>query len=107
MAIDWDSAVLAPLEKVFGELVTYLPAIGNSFPVFGVFDEAYREVDLAGGMAVTTEMPILGIRLSLFAIQPKQGDQLTILRTNVTYVVKEVRPDSHGAAKLMLNQVSL
>lgn len=104
--IDWDSKVLAPLENVFGELVQFTPAAGAGFQVTGVFDEAYKEIDLAGGMGVTSVMPVLGVRLSQFPSPPLQGDQLTILRTAATYVVKEVRPDSHGSILLKLNYLS-
>lgn len=103
--IDWDRAVLGPLEAVFGEPVTYAPAAGGGFDVSGVFDAAYREVELAGGIGITTETPVLGVRLSQFATAPEQGDRLTIQRTGLTYEVREVRPDSHGAARLMLNEV--
>lgn len=104
--IDWDAHVLAPLEGVFGEAVTYTPAVGLPFQISGVFDEAYREVELAGGLGMTSEMPVLGVRLSQFSVAPKQGDQLTIQRTAATYAVKEVRQDGHGAAKLMLNYLA-
>lgn len=105
MTIDWDANVLAPLEKVFGQPVTYLPQNGPPFGVSGIFDEAYRELDLVSGMRVSTVVPVLGVRLSEFASPPRQDDQLIIQATGLTYVVKEVRPDSHGAAKLMLNLV--
>jgi hypothetical protein len=81
-----------------------MPAAGGGpFQIAGVFDEAYREVDPAAGMALTTETPVLGVRLSQFPLPPLQGDALTIVRTGETYLVKEVRPDSHGYAKLLLN----
>ncbi len=101
--IDWDAHVLGPLQGVFGEAVTYTPYGQPSFQISGIFDEAYRDIDLAGGMGITTEMPVLGVQLSQFPIQPMQGDSLTILRTAETFVVKEVRQDGHGSAKLMLN----
>lgn len=104
--IDWDAAVLGPCEAVFGESVTYRPINAAEFVTTGIFDEAYREVDIAGGMGVTTESPVLGIRMSQFSIPPMQGDQLTIDRTGKTYAVREVRSDSHGSARLMLNQVN-
>lgn len=104
--IDWDAAVLGPLESVFGEPVNYMPAAGGSFSISGVFDAAYRGLDLADGMAMSTETPVLGVRLSQFPMAPEQGDSLTLARSGVTYVVREVRPDSHGAARLMLNQAS-
>jgi hypothetical protein len=102
--VDWDSLVLAPLQSVFGEPVTFLPAIGQPIAVSGIFDEAYREVDLAGGMAVTTESPVLGIRISDFPVLPLQGDQVTVPSRAKTYIVREVQLDGHGAAKLLLNE---
>lgn len=98
------AGLTAPCADAFGEPVTYSPATGGSFSVPGIFDEAYREVTLAGdGSALTTAMPVLGVRLADFTDPPLQGDQLTIVRTGETYVVKEVRVDGHGWAQLLLN----
>jgi hypothetical protein len=102
--IDWDLLVLARLQGVFGEPVTYLPAIGSPRAVSGIFDEAYREVDLAGGMAVTTQSPVLGIRTSEYLSLPLQGDQFVVPSRNKTYIVREVQIDGHGAAKVLLNE---
>lgn len=104
--IDWDSLVLGPVQGVFGEPVMFLPAIGSPLAVSGIFDEAYREVDLAGGMAVTTESPVLGIRVSDFSVLPVQGDQVTVASRSKTYVVREVQIDGHGGAKLLLNDAT-
>lgn len=104
--IDWDAQVLAPLQAVFGEPVTFIPVLGAPYSAAGVFDEAYREVDLAGGMAVTTEHPVLGIRTSAFPVLPLQGDRLTVLSRGKTYVIREVQIDGHGAAKLLLNEAA-
>jgi hypothetical protein len=104
--VDWDALVLGPLEQAFGEPVTFIPASGDRpFGGWGIFDEAYREVDIAGGQAVTTECPVLGIRISAFQspmqAMPQQDDRLSI--RGATYVIREVRLDSHGGAKLLLN----
>ena len=104
--INWDTLVLKPLQGVFGEPVTFLPAVGLPLAVFGIFDEAYREVDLAGGMAVTTEHPVLGIRTSDFPVLPLQGDRVIVLSKGITYVIREVQVDGHGAAKLLLNEAT-
>ncbi|WP_317201480.1 hypothetical protein [Janthinobacterium sp.] len=104
--INWDKVVQGPLMGVFGEAVRFMPFGGTPFNTSGVFDEAYRDVELAGGMGVTTEQPMLGVRLSTFPASPAQDDLLTILRTGETFKVKEVRPDGHGWAKLMLNLAS-
>ncbi len=114
--IDWDSLVLAPLQQIFGDAP---PASGQgafiytskggprTFGIGGIFDEAYREVDLVSGTAATTVMPVLGVRLVEFPTPPLQDDTLVRVLTGESYIVKEVRPDSHGWAKLMLNQVPL
>jgi hypothetical protein len=101
--IDWDKTVIGPLMKVFGEAVTYAPAIGLPFPIIGVFDEAYRGIALASGTEVPSVMPVLGVRMAEFTAMPKRGDQLTVVRTGEVFVVKEVDPDGHGEIKLLLN----
>lgn len=105
--IDWDSLVLAPLQNVFGEPVTYVDDIGVVVAGHGIFDEAYREVNLVDSGAVTTEHPVLGIRTSDFSVMPRQTGRITILRTGKTYVIREVQIDGHGAAKLLLNNESV
>ena len=102
--IDWDSLVLAPCESVFGEPVTFMPAAGGSYAVAGIFDEAFMHVDVSGETPITTEMPVLGIRSSTFPVMPRQGDRILIASRARTYTVREVRPDGHGSAKLMLNE---
>jgi hypothetical protein len=107
--IDWDTAVLGPVHAVFGEPVIYMPARGMPFPIDGVFDKAYLASDALGdGTAMSTAMPVLGVRLALFpaGAPPVQNDKLKILSSGATYKVKEVRPDSHGEAKLLLTFVS-
>ena len=97
---------------VFGEdePVIYRPSAGPSFTLAdAVFDEAYLGLEMiddakAGG--VNTATPVLGVRLALFPAPPVQGDMVFITRVNSTYVVRDVRPDGHGEAKLMLNFVS-
>jgi hypothetical protein len=102
--IDWDTDVLAAEHGVFGQPVTYMPAAGGaSFIVTGVFDEAYKELDLAGGTATTTETPVLGVRASEFPAPPVQGDTLLIQSLGETFIVNDVRSDGHGEIKLMLN----
>lgn len=117
MAVDWDTFVIGPTIAAFGEPVTY-SAPAASFAITGVFDEAYLELTPLGRGGLTTEsiglgnvgaisaeMPVLGVQLSAFpvGIYPAQGDTLAL--RDAVYVVKEVRPDGHGWAKLLLNEV--
>lgn len=106
MAIDWQSKVTGPCMGVFGEPVIYAPAIGSAYPINGVYDDRYQEVELVDGMGVPTDSPVLGVNLADFRLTPKQGDQLTITRTGEIFKVKKVRPDGHGAALLFLNLAS-
>jgi hypothetical protein len=81
--------------------ITYIPRINPRFTASGIFDEAYSELVVIDGVPVTQTMPVLGIRLGDFLEEPKQDDKL-IARGRV-YKVREMRPDGHGGAKLMLN----
>lgn len=116
MAIDWDTLLVGPTVACFGEPVTYQSQFGKVFQIVGVFDEAYFEQapfgsgevtfgDIQLGSVVTGERPVIGVQLSAFpaAAPPTQAD--TIVIRGGLYVVKEVRSDSHGGAKLMLNQL--
>lgn len=109
MAVDWDKNVLGPVEAVFGEPITYMPATGSPFSTSGVFDEAYHPVILLdNGPTMTTENPVLGVRASSFPSTqpPRKGDKLSIASVSSVFSVKDARPDGHGAIKLMLQFVS-
>lgn len=114
MPLSFDLLVVEPCIAAFGEqaqgfdLPTYTPADGGiPFPIDGVFDEAYREVDPITGSPVSSTAPMLGVRLAAFppGVAQAQGDLLTIRGGN--YVVREVRVDSHGWARLLLNEAPL
>ncbi|WP_321944613.1 head-tail joining protein [Burkholderia cenocepacia] len=108
MPIDWNAEVIGPLMGVFGEPITYRPLSGGSLSITGVFDNAYlKEVMFEDASSGVTEVSaVLGVQLSQFPAPPVQNDQLSIPSVNSTYVVRQVRPDSRGAAKLLLNKVS-
>ncbi|HEX7906857.1 MAG TPA: hypothetical protein VF534_02025 [Paraburkholderia sp.] len=106
--IDWDAVVIGPLMTVFAEPVTYLPLAGGSVSVTGVFDDAYlKEVMFEDASTGTTEVSAtLGVQLSQFQSPPIQNDKLTLVRTGATYIVRQVRLDSRGGARLLLTKAS-
>lgn len=108
MPVDWNAEVIGPLMGVFGEPVTYRPLAGGSLSITGVFDNAYlKDVMFEDASSGVTEIhPVLGVQLSQFPSPPLQNDMLSVASVNTTYVVREVRPDSRGAAKLVLSKVS-
>jgi hypothetical protein len=107
MAIDW-AALTAPVTRIFGEEVLYRPATGGEYPITGVFDAAFKEVLglKPDGSPMTSVAPTLGMQPRDLPAMPLKGDHLTVLSTGFIYRVREVRPDSHGGAILMLNEVS-
>lgn len=106
---NWDKLVNGPVMSIFGEPATYQPALGMPFTILGTFHEAYKSVDLVGGMGITSESPALGIRLLDFARYPLQKDlvviPVTALHGGGTYIVKEVQPNGIGGAVLLLNRM--
>lgn len=105
--IDWDAEVLGPLMGVFGEPVQYRPHTGAPLTISGVFDDAYQKEMLFSDASVeiTTVQAVLGVQLSQFKVLPAQNDQLTVESTGASYVVKDVRVDGRGGAKLILSKM--
>lgn len=118
MAVDWDRLVIGPTVQIFGDLVRF--QVGEFFfETVGVFDEAYLELTPLGsggpGMEefalgspgnISTERPVLGVQLSQLAYRPKQSDTVRVLtgkHAGKWFEIKEVRPDGHGHALILLN----
>jgi hypothetical protein len=112
--IDWDAVVIGPLMDVFAEPATYMPLAGGSFAITVVFDDAYlKEVMFEDASTGVTEVSAcVGVQLSQLPADPIQNDRLLIpanpakRRLAATYVVRQPRPDSRGAARLLLTKAS-
>lgn len=116
--IDWQGKVVAPCVAVFGQPATIVFG-GQSFPLNGVFDEAFAVVDPAGGMEIVTTKPCLGINLADInlggqLVSALQGARVTVSASplpggspvvDTEYIVQEPRVDGHGWARLILNLV--
>lgn len=107
MPVDWDAIVIGPTVAVFGEPVQYQPRVGLPLTIGGVFDDAYQKEMLFSDASVeiTTVQAVLGVQLSQFKVLPAQNDQLTVESTGTSYVVKDVRVDGRGGAKLILSKM--
>lgn len=118
--IDWDREVLGPVMAEFGEADPTDPSNPLSWPLYtprggagfrladAVFDAEYEDVDVdpGDGSQTTNRRPVLGVRLALFPVSPNQNDKVFIPSTGKIYMVRDVRPDGHGHAKLMLMEMS-
>lgn len=115
--MDFDALVLGPCIAAFGEvaqgypLPVYAPAPSQpgppvTFGIDGVFDAGFLTVNEFLAPQVSTVQPTFGLRLSEVppGITLAQGDQVTIRGT--LYDVRDVQPDSHGHARVMLNKAA-
>lgn len=121
MAVDWNRLVVGPTVTIFGDQVSYLQG-ERAFVITGVFDEEYLEITPLGRGgedmetfafgapgAISSQRPVLGVQLSQLPVYPCQGDtflMITGLHAGERFEVKEVRPDGHGHATLLLNEYS-
>ncbi|KUR80762.1 hypothetical protein [Novosphingobium sp. FSW06-99] len=104
MAIDWDSLLLGPVMGVFGEAISYVPRGGAPIAIAdAVFDEESADIAIGEDAQMSTQRkPICGIRIGALGQAASQGDTILRLGTGVAYIVKDVIPDGHGHAKLVL-----
>lgn len=112
MAIDFSTLVMGPCAAVFGRDVLYTPVVSAPgampFTVRGIFDAEHQAVepdyrgdgDQFTAMAVTSQGPVLAVRLRDMPQEPLAGDAVCI--GGVTYQVWDVVPDGQGKVDLML-----
>lgn len=101
--IDLDGLVLGPCLDAFGQAVTYLAGNGQAAAITGVFDRYHVQVDFdAQGAAVSTTLPVLGVREAAFppGLCATQGD--TVMIAGTVYEITDTQPDGHGHVLLML-----
>lgn len=108
MTVNWDALVIGPTVGVFGESIIYTPLYQAPITITGVFDDAYlAEAMFEDGSTGVTELSaVLGVQLSQFANLPQPNDRVLVQRTGSQYLVREMRNDSHGWAKLLLTRIS-
>ncbi len=104
--MDWPSlagSIQTTGQAIIGEPATYTPADGSPESITGVFDGVSLEVDVGTGLAIQSTEPALTVRLAALAVQPTEGDAITVRGTN--YTIAEIHPDGQGDARLKLEEV--
>ena len=102
----WDdlaAMVGAAARDAFGTTVLYRPHGGDPVTIAAIFHAEHAEAGLAGGVPVTTTAPVLDLLLADLAVEPEEGDTLTV--DDNDYRVVDVRADGMGGAKLILHRV--
>jgi len=116
MGLNFSRLVMAPCVAVFGEAVTCEPLVSSpgapAFAARGIFDALHEVVEMAfrdagdnyDGNPVTSQAPVLGIRLADWPLVPKKGDRITVQAT--LYRVWDVQLDGQGKADLVLRRAA-
>lgn len=91
--------MLGHATRVLGEPVLYKRG-EVSYSLSGVFQSKHYEVDPDSGMAVQSNRPICGIRLSDLPIVPKVGDRVVV--RGKEYRVAETQEDGNAGVMLVL-----
>ncbi len=112
MKHDLDALVNAGICDEFAEAVTYDPRISaptrGTFAARGVFDADHEliftevpgsKIDAPGH---STTAPVIGMRPGELALDPKQGDRITI--RGVVYEVWDIHPDGDGWVDMILRK---
>ena len=97
--------ILETATCVFGEDVQYLPRSTNSkHPIRAIFDEVFESVDADTETVISSNQPILGVKLSDFPKNKVFKGDCFLIRT-IRYVVTDSQEDGQGGASIFLHKV--
>ncbi|TAH39288.1 MAG: electron transfer flavoprotein [Planctomycetota bacterium] len=86
-----------------GQPVLYLPGAGGSHTIHGVFSEQHVELDPETGTTITSQSPLLTLRLAELPVTPLVDVDRVQVR-GVTYRVKDIQEGTGGRASLVLHR---
>ncbi|WP_158812058.1 hypothetical protein [Beijerinckia sp. L45] len=106
--IDFSRLVLKPCMTAFAQPIVINPVKSQPgavpYAARGVWSFKMVEIPTAQGDYISTNTPVIGIRVSEFAAPPLQDDQITT--GGVTYVVNDTILDAQGGSDLLLKSVT-
>jgi hypothetical protein len=102
---DLFGCALGTLTTCLGETVTYKPCRGGSVEIEAVFDRTYVSVDPETEQVISTNEPMLGVRLSDLPFKPQKNDRVLIC--GETFKVIDSQEDGQGGASLLMHRVKL
>ncbi|CAM5771983.1 hypothetical protein LMIY3S_03691 [Labrys miyagiensis] len=105
--MDFDNLVLAPCMAAFGIPLTVTPIKSQpgqpAYAAQGIYDRTQSTVMMEDGSELASTRVTVGIRLSTFAVPPRQGDQ--VLKDGIRYEIDAAFPDGQGGAELVLKEL--
>ena len=95
--------ILDHAKDCLGEAVTYKYKSGGQTKIRGIFDNAHIAVDPNTDQFVSSQQPILGIKLNDLKQPPAKGD--TIIIGSKEYRVTDSQEDGVAGSSLFLHEV--
>ena len=89
--------------SVMGEPIT-LTRGGTAYPLKGLFQETFKQMDPDTGFPVTTLQPLVSLAKADLDFTPKVGD--LIAARGVNYRIRDIQSDGHTGLELMLQRTS-
>ncbi len=87
--------------STFGEDVTFEPAGGAPVAARGIFNDSHVRLDLSTGAQVSSNDPMLELRLADIPRIPLANRDTVVVRGQ-RYSIRDVQKDSDGMAQLLL-----
>lgn len=94
----------AALDCLSGITVQYLPRAGGKFTIRAIFDKQWEHVDPDTEVVVTSNQPMIDIKLKDLPRKPEKGD--CVIVEGVTYRVIDSQEDGLAMVKLLLHEVT-
>ena len=94
--------VLGIATRVLGEPVQYQHQSGAVSSIQAIFDNEWQQVDPDTERVVSSNQPVIGIKLSDLLVYPKVGDLIIVIDDIKNFIVQDVREDGQGGASLFL-----
>ncbi len=94
--------ILEASKCAFGIDATYLPKSGGSFPITGIFDNQFEQVDPDTEQVVASNQVTFGIKLKDLPLPPRKNDKLKI--KDKTFRVIDSQEDGVVGSLLFLHE---
>jgi len=86
----------------FGEKVTYRSKKGGQVSIEAVFDRDFQAVDPDTEALISTNQPMIGVRMRDLPAKPLKGDEVVI--GEETFRVVDSQEDGQGGASILLHR---
>lgn len=96
--------ILDAAKFAFGDTVPaqYLPKSGGSFPLTGIFDNQFEQVDPDTEQVIASNQIIYGIKLKDLPFPVEKGDKLKM--RNKIFIIHDSQEDGVAGAVLFLHE---